>query len=96
MSILEKLKEIMRDEMDNGLEVAVETATENTTFAELQMDSLDALKVIMAVEEEFGIEVSGEAADEMQTVGDLIEYIESNGEEDVLSSYTEEYVGTEN
>lgn len=96
MSILEKLRKIMDEEVDNGLEIVVETATENTTFAELQMDSLDALKVIMAVEEEFGIEISEEAADEMRTVGDLIEYIENNGEEEVLSSYTEEYVGTEN
>ena len=48
----------------------------DTTFEELQLDSLDLLELIMAMEEEFDIEISEEDADKMQCIGDAVEYVE--------------------
>jgi acyl carrier protein len=43
---------------------------------DLGADSLDAVELVMALEEEFGIEVPDEQAEKLQTVGDIIKYIE--------------------
>lgn len=43
---------------------------------DLGADSLDAVELIMALEEEFGIEVPDEQAEKLQSVGDIIKYVE--------------------
>lgn len=43
---------------------------------DLGADSLDAVELVMALEEEFGIEVPDEQAEKLQTVGDIVKYIE--------------------
>jgi acyl carrier protein len=43
---------------------------------DLGADSLDAVELVMALEEEFGIEVPDEQAEKLQSVGDIIKYIE--------------------
>nr|UYC31262.1 acyl carrier protein [Odontella aurita var. minima] len=42
---------------------------------DLGADSLDLVELIMAFEEEFDINVTDEAAGEIQTVGNVVEYI---------------------
>ena len=44
----------------------------------LSADSLDAVEIIMAIEDEYGIEIPDEEAEKMQTVGDLVRYVEEN------------------
>jgi hypothetical protein len=39
-------------------------------------DSLDTVELVMALEEEFGIEVPDEQAEKLQSVGDVIKYVE--------------------
>ena len=39
---------------------------------------LDIVELLMAVEDQFGIEVPDEDAEGMQTVGDIIRYIEEH------------------
>jgi acyl carrier protein len=43
---------------------------------DLGADSLDIVELLMAVEDEYGIEVPDEDAEGMQTVGDIVRYIE--------------------
>ena len=51
--------------------------TENASFIDdLGADSLDTVELVMAFEEEFSVEVPDEDAEKLQTVGDVIRYIE--------------------
>ena len=43
---------------------------------DLGADSLDTVELVMALEEEFGIEVPDEQAEKLQSVGDMIKYVE--------------------
>ncbi|MGD8584913.1 MAG: acyl carrier protein [Chloroflexota bacterium] len=45
---------------------------------DLEADSLDLVELIMAFEEEFEGEISDEEAQSITTVGEAIEYIDSN------------------
>lgn len=72
-SIEQKVKDIIVDQ----LSVNEEQVTPEAKFIEdLGADSLDTVELVMAFEEEFGIEVPDEEAEKLQTVGDVIAYIE--------------------
>jgi acyl carrier protein len=43
---------------------------------DLGADSLDTVELVMALEEEFGNEIPDEQAEKLQSVGDVIKYIE--------------------
>ena len=55
-----------------------EVTNEKAFVADLGADSLDTVELIMALEEEFGLEVPDEEAEKLQSVGDVIKYIEEN------------------
>ena len=53
------------------------TVTPDAKFIEdLGADSLDTVELVMALEEEFGHEIPDEQAEKLQSVGDVIKYIE--------------------
>ena len=53
--------------------------TPDAKFIEdLGADSLDTVELVMALEEEFTIEVPDEEAEKLQSVGDVIKYIEEH------------------
>jgi acyl carrier protein len=57
--------------------VNAEQVTPSASFIEdLGADSLDTVELVMAFEEEFSVEVPDEDAEKLQTVGDVIKYIE--------------------
>ena len=59
------------------LGVKQEQVTIDASFVDdLGADSLDTVELVMALEEEFGIEVPDEQAEKLQSVGDVIKYIE--------------------
>jgi acyl carrier protein len=61
------------------LGVKPEQVTPQAKFIEdLGADSLDTVELVMALEEEFGIEVPDEQAEKLQSVGDVIKYVEEN------------------
>ena len=63
------------------LEAPPEKVTEKASFIDdLGADSLDNVELVMAFEEEFGAEIPDEDAEKLQTVGDVIKYIEERGE----------------
>lgn len=58
------------------LGVSEEEVTLEASFIDdLGADSLDLVELIMALEEEFGLEISDEDAEKIQTVQDVISYI---------------------
>lgn len=58
------------------LGVSEEEVTSEASFIDdLGADSLDLVELIMAMEEEFGLEISDEDAEKIQTVQDVINYI---------------------
>lgn len=76
-SIEQRVKEIIV----NQLNVNEEQVTPEASFLDdLGADSLDTVELIMAFEEEFKDEIKGEIpeseAEKLQTVGDVIAYIE--------------------
>jgi acyl carrier protein len=52
-----------------------EVTPEASFIDDLGADSLDLVELIMALEEEFGLEISDEEAEKIQTVQDVINYI---------------------
>ena len=72
-SVEERVKQIIVEQLgvDEG------EVTTNASFVDdLGADSLDTVELVMALEEEFSIEVPDEAAEKLQSVGDVIKYIE--------------------
>jgi acyl carrier protein len=77
------MKEDMQEAMEERVmrtiaasqHVAVERLTLDTTFAELDMTSLDALALIADLEEEFGVEVPNEDALSLRNVRQAVECV---------------------
>lgn len=72
-SIEEKVKDIIIEQLG----VNAEQVTPSASFIEdLGADSLDTVELVMAFEEEFGVDVPDEDAEKLQSVGDVIKFIE--------------------
>ncbi len=71
MNIFDRIKALVAEQLraDEG------KITLETTFDELDADSLDVVELIMALEDEFDIEIPDEDAEKIKTVGDAVEYI---------------------
>src|ERR1039457_4777851 len=76
-SIADRVKEIIVEQLG----VNPDQVTPEAKFIEdLGADSLDTVELVMAFEEEFGAEIPDEDAEKLQTVGDVVKYIEERGE----------------
>ncbi|MEM0926033.1 MAG: acyl carrier protein [Planctomycetota bacterium] len=51
-----------------------------TRLADLGSDSLDILELLMSLEEEFDLVIPDSDAENLETVGDVVRYLESNGQ----------------
>ncbi|KSU22387.1 Acyl carrier protein [Lactococcus lactis subsp. lactis] len=72
MAVFEKVQDIIVDELGKEKE----EVTLETSFEELDADSLDLFQIINDIEDEFDVEVDIEA--DMKTVADLVKYVENN------------------
>ena len=69
----------VKDIVVEQLGVKPDQVTPQAKFIEdLGADSLDTVELVMALEEEFGIEVPDEQAEKLQSVGDVIKYVEES------------------
>ena len=66
---IEKVKELLAEH----LEMDVNEITDETTFADLDIDSLDTVEILMEMEDEFGIEIK--PAEVGKSVKELTDYI---------------------
>lgn len=69
--VFEKLKVILAEHSD----VDPSEITEATTFESLGIDSLDTVEMVMEMEEDLGVEL--ELDEKVETVGDMVKFIES-------------------
>lgn len=71
---LEKVRTIIVEHLDvEEGEVVMEANFRD----DLNADSLDLVELIMAFEEEFGSDISDEEAQALQTVGDVVTYLDN-------------------
>lgn len=68
---IEKVKELLADH----LEIDTDEITEDTTFEDLGVDSLDTVEIMMEMEDEFDIEIK--PAEVGKSVKELVAYIDS-------------------
>ena len=73
MATFDRVKKVVVDQLD----VNEDEVTPTASFVDdLGADSLDIVELVMAFEEEFSVEVPDEDAEKLQTVGDVVKYIE--------------------
>ncbi len=74
MALFDDIKEVVVEQ----LSVSPDEVKEDSKFVEdLGADSLDVVELVMALEEKFDIEIPDDEAEKIQTVKDVIDYIES-------------------
>ena len=73
--MLERMKEIIAEQ----LSVDADSITEASSFKDdLGADSLDLFEMVMAFEEAFEVEIPSEDLEQIQTVGDVVKYLEAH------------------
>jgi acyl carrier protein len=74
MDVFAKIKALIVEQLgvDEG------DVKKETTFEDLDADSLDIVELVMALEEEFNLEISDEEVENIKTVGDVVRYIEAH------------------
>ena len=78
MSDAEKIKEIIREELDIKEKDKAQVTDDASLVDDLGADSLSVMELMIAFDDEFGVEVPEEDYDKLITVGDIVKYITSN------------------
>lgn len=73
--MLEKIKEIIAEELGVEEEKVVESAS---FYDDLEADSLDLFEMVMSFEDQFGVKIPEEELENIKTVGDAVKYIEEH------------------
>lgn len=75
--MFEEIKTIVAE----NLGVEEDSITMESSFKDdLKADSLDLFEMVMALEENYGIEIPTDDLDQLETVADVIDYIQSHKE----------------
>lgn len=74
--IFDKIAEILADQLGAD---AADMSMETNIAKDLGADSLDVVELLMAIDDEFGVEIPDEEIENIKTIGDLVEYIQNNG-----------------
>ena len=73
--MLDEMKKMIAEQL-NCEESSI---TETTSFKDdLGADSLDLFEMVMAFEEAFEVEIPSEDLEQIQTVGDVVKYLEAH------------------
>ncbi len=73
--VLEKMKDILVEQLECNPE---DITMESLLVDDLGADSLDAIDIVMSVEDTFKVEVPDEIIEKIETVGDIVNYIEDH------------------
>ena len=71
----ERVKQLICDQLGKDPE---KVTMETKIVDDLGADSLDVVEMLMALEDEYGISLPDEVAMKLQTVGDIVNYIDEN------------------
>lgn len=73
----DEIRQILAEILEDIAGVHPEAVTEDKVFAEdLDVDSLSMVEVMVALEDRFGVGVADEEAEGLQSVGDVVTYVE--------------------
>ena len=76
--VFDKIKDIIVEQLD----VEEDAVTMEASITEdLGADSLDVVDLVMSIEESFDVEIPDEEVENINTVGDIVKYIENKVEE---------------
>lgn len=78
MKIEEQVKEVLSENSGSPVD---ELDLNDRLVDDLGMDSLDCVEAVMCLEEKFDIEIPDEEAEKLETVQQVIEYIEKRKKE---------------
>jgi len=74
-AVFDKVKDIIVEQLD----VEEDKVTLVASFRDdLEADSLDVVELVMELEDEFDLEIADEDAEKINTVKDVVDYIENN------------------
>ncbi len=73
--VFEKIKTILAEQLDIDENTI---KPESLIVEDLGADSLDAIDIVMSVEDEFSIEVPDEIVEKIESVNDIITFVENN------------------
>jgi len=79
MSLFEEIQEIICEQLGSKRE---EVKLETSFIDDLGADSLDLIELVIALEGKFNIEIPDEDAEGMNTVKDVVRYIEAKTNRD--------------
>ena len=74
--IFEKVKEILAEQLDIENEASI--TMDSLLIEDLGADSLDSIDIVMRIEDEFKIEVPDEVIENINSVADIVNFIENN------------------
>lgn len=77
MDTFDRICDIIRENMGFDEDV---TFTEEMTFGEMELDSLDVVDCIMSIEDEFDIVIKDEELQTVSTLGELVEIVKVKNE----------------
>ncbi len=73
MAVFEEVRRVIAEQ----LSVPGDTVTRSSSLAgDLPADSLDRVEIVMELEDELGVEIAEEDVKGLNTVGDLVSYLE--------------------
>lgn len=75
MSSTESVEQAVKDIIVGIVHCDPETLKPDTTWKDMEADSLDLVQVLVALEDKYGIEISDEDAEKLSNFGDMIKYI---------------------
>ena len=70
----------VKEVIDETLKYSGDVPTDTKLKGDLIMDSLDGVELVMALEEKFGVEIPNEDMANLETVGDIVTYIDKKAQ----------------
>ncbi len=70
----------VKEVIDETLKYSGDVTTDTKLKGDLIMDSLDGVELVMALEEKFGVEIPNEDMANLETVDDIVTYIDKKAQ----------------
>lgn len=70
----------VKEVIDETLKYSGDVTTNTKLKGDLIMDSLDGVELVMALEEKFGVEIPNEDMANLETVSDIVTYIDKKAQ----------------
>ena len=73
--LFQKMQKIIAEKLEKD---ESQITLDSSFRGDLGADSLDAIDIVMSVEDEFEIEIPDEIVEKMESVSDIVTYVENN------------------